>query len=165
MYWRLTRKQYRASTNERNRRAFRRLIGSGAPTGIIAYDRSGPIGWCSVAPRSQFKSLAESRNLGPIDDAPAWSITCFYISRRSRSSGLARRLLIEAVAYARKRGARLVEGYPLDVKGRNISSSSLWHGALSTFEAAGFHVAARRVPGKPIVRRSLRVLSRKGSQS
>jgi GNAT superfamily N-acetyltransferase len=156
MFWRLTREQYRTSTNERNRRAFRRLVESGAPTGIIAYDASGPIGWCSVAPRGQFKSLATSKNFGPVDDAPAWSITCFYIAPRARRTGLARRLLIEALAYARKRGAELVEGYPVEVKGTKVSSGHLWHGSLSMFETAGFREVARRLADRPIVRRRLR---------
>jgi GNAT superfamily N-acetyltransferase len=156
MYWRLTRPQYRDSNNEGNRRAFRRLVGTGALTGIIAYDNSGPIGWCSIAPRSQFKSLATSKNFGPVDDAPTWSITCFYIAARARRKGLGRKLLSEALTYARKRGAKLVEGYPVDAAARKTSSGLLWHGVLSTFEAAGFREVARRLPSRPIVRRRLR---------
>ncbi len=53
--------------------------------------------------------------------------------------------------YAARRGARLIEGYPIDPR-RAISNMEGYHGLVSTFRAAGFREAARRSPIRPIMR-------------
>ena len=70
--------------------------------------------------------------------------------------GLARVLLDGAVRLARESGARVVEGYPVDVSAKaRTSSAELYHGPLSTFIAAGFREVARPRPPRPVVRLEL----------
>jgi ribosomal protein S18 acetylase RimI-like enzyme len=64
---------------------------------------------------------------------------------------VARALLAGAIAYARKRGAALLEAYPVD-KPRRSNDDSMWFGAKSMYDAAGFIEVARRKPNRPIVR-------------
>ena len=53
-------------------------------------------------------------------------------------------------------GRGLVEGYPVDLARRpTVSSAELYHGALSTFTAAGFVEVGRTSPAHPVVRRRL----------
>jgi hypothetical protein len=44
-----------------------------------------------------------------------------------------------------------VEAYPVDAAVGQPSPNRLWHGALSTFERAGFRVVARPRPDTAIV--------------
>jgi len=54
--------------------------------------------------------------MAPIDDKPVWSVTCFFVARQYRRQGLMVALLKEAIQYAAKRGAKILEGYPSEVK-------------------------------------------------
>jgi len=54
------------------------------------------------------------------------------------------------------RGGRLVEGYPIDARGKTYAPAFAWHGLVETFQAAGFSEVARRSPTRPIMRRALR---------
>jgi ribosomal protein S18 acetylase RimI-like enzyme len=87
----------------------------------------------------------------PVDDQPVWSIICFVVPAAFRGQGVARALLDGAVAYARKRGVRWLEAYPVDRSDR-ASDESMWFGAKSMYDAAGFEEVARRKPHRPIVR-------------
>lgn len=105
-------------------------VRSGVPVGILGYVDSEPVAWCSVAPRHTFRTLVSDGS----PDEGVWAITCFYVPRRLRGTGLAGRMLAAAVRHARDSGARLIEGYPVDP-----DSPSYKHmGRVSMFEKAGF---------------------------
>jgi GNAT superfamily N-acetyltransferase len=70
-----------------------------------------------------------------VDDAPVWSVVCFFIDRRVRRQGLTLGLLKAAVEYARSQGAEIVEGYPVEPGSRLYT----YMGSPSTFRRAGFH--------------------------
>jgi len=159
MWPRFASAQMRQRSNEANRRALRRLVNSGEPPGILAYRDGRPVGWCAFAPRGEYRRLATSRVLRPVDDKPVWSIICFFIARGVRRAGLTGALLRAALEHVRKRGARIAEAYPVDVRAR-MSSSALWHGIASTFFRNGFKEVVRRSADRPIVRRQLRVAPR-----
>ena len=143
----------RGTTRARsNRAALRRLVDSGEPPGLIAYRGRTPVGWVSLGPREAFARLKRSPVMKPVDDRPVWSIVCFVVPAEYRGQGVARALLQGAIAYAHERGARLLEAYPVDRAGRS-SADSMWFGAKSMYDAAGFEEVARRKPQRPIVRR------------
>jgi len=151
MWWRLPRAEYEAGRGERNRRALRRIVASDTAPGVLAYAGKEPVGWCAVEPRSAYPRLARARTLKPVDDAPVWSITCFFVARRWRGKGVARALALAAVEHARSRGARLVEAYPVDPRGE-LADAFAYTGLASTFLRAGFREVARRSRTRPIVR-------------
>ena len=70
-----------------------------------------------------------------------WSIACFFIVRRLRGTGIMKRMIAAAVSHARKRGAKVVEAYPVDAD----SPSYRFMGFVPVFEEAGF---ARSRPGR-----------------
>jgi GNAT superfamily N-acetyltransferase len=86
------------------------------------------------------------------DEAGVWSIVCFYIDRRHRGRGVASALLEGAVEHARKKGARIVEGYPIDSSVRKVPNAEGYYGFQSMFEAAGFEEVVRRSPSRPVMR-------------
>jgi len=51
-----------------------------------------------------------------------------------------------------QRGAKIVEGYPQELD-EKLPAAFVWTGVYPSFEKAGFTVAARRTPKKPIMRR------------
>ncbi len=87
----------------------------------------------------------------PQNDPDAWAITCYVVRREFRRQGLNELLLEAAVDHARDHGARIVEGYPIDLAAKSVSDNDLFHGALSTFEAAGFIEVAGGSESRPIV--------------
>lgn len=152
MWFRISSSEFRARHGEHNRRALRRLVGGATAPGVIAYQRGQPVGWCAVAPRDQYPRILRSRPLAPVDDRPAWAVTCFYIAPALRSAGVSRPLLEGAVKLARRHGARLIEGYPIDPVTRQITNSEAYHGLESTFRSCGFREVERRSPNRPIMR-------------
>ena len=156
MAWRLPPAKWKAGKGAKNRRALKRLVASGRPPGVLAYDGPTPIGWCAVAPRAEYGHLARSRVLAPVDGQPVWSVSCLFVLKPYRRQGLSARLIDAAVAFAQRRGARIVEGYPVTPHAANAPAPFLWTGTISAFERAGFAVASRRSPGRPVMRRSRR---------
>lgn len=133
---------YRA-TPEENRRldrttrkdGMRARVMAGVPVGLLAYAGDEPVGWCSIAPRPTFARPNTSAVPGAAraDDPSVWSLTCFYVPRRLRGSGLASRLLRAALDYARAQGAAAVEAYPVDPD----SPSYRFGGTRPMFQAVG----------------------------
>jgi len=152
MYWRLRRTQYAEQQGELNRRNMKAIVESGNIPGILAYAGDEPAGWCSIAPREEFSTLARSRVLRPVDDQPVWSVVCFFISRKYRRQGLTVALLKAAVEYARSRDARIVEGYPVDPREGKSPDVFVYTGLLSAFKQAGFTEVLRRSETRPIMR-------------
>ena len=153
MYWRRTAPQYEAGKGDGNRRALRRLAAATPSPGILAYRGGRAVGWCAIAPREATPRLSRSRVLAPVDATPVWSITCLYVERDSRGRGFSVALLEAAVAHARKQGARMVEGYPIDTRGQRQPAAFVWTGLAPAFHRAGFDEVARRSPTRPIMRR------------
>jgi len=151
MTWRLSRADYDRHKGPGNKRTLRRIVASGEPTGILAYQGDEPIGWTAIAPREVYVGLARSRVLKPVDARQVWSVTCFYVHRKHRHRGLSRALLEEAVRYAVLRGAQIIEGYPQDVH-KNLPDAFVWTGLIDTFRAVGFQEVARRSKSRPIMR-------------
>jgi GNAT superfamily N-acetyltransferase len=155
MYPRLKRKDWEAGRGARNRRALKRIVESGQRPGILAFDGRDPVGWCAVAPREAYPALSRSRILKPVDDRPVWSITCLFVLKPYRRQGLSVRLLEEAVAFAGRRGARILEGYPTEPTMEKTPDAFVWTGTPSAFVRAGFGEVLRRSRTRPIMRRVL----------
>jgi GNAT superfamily N-acetyltransferase len=151
MFYRRYRPEFDAGKGASNKRALKRLAASDRPSGVLAYDGRTPVGWCAVAPREDFITLARSRVLRPIDDKPAWAITCFFVARTHRGRGLATALAAEAVHYAARRGASLVEGYPI-VSRTRVPATFAWVGLPEVFAGAGFNEARQASRARRIMR-------------
>jgi ribosomal protein S18 acetylase RimI-like enzyme len=134
-----------------NRAELKALAGSAEPPGLIGYHGSTPVGWVSLGPREAYAKLRRSPVMKAVDGEPVWSIICFVVPSRYRGQGIARALLDGAIAYAKKRGVTLLEAYPVDRHDR-ARDDSMWFGAKSMYDDAGFEEVARRKPGRPIVR-------------
>ena len=139
------------SRAESNRREMKALVDAGEVTGLIAYRGDEPVGWVSLGPRESYQKLQRSPVMKPVDDEPVWSIICFVVPAPHRGQGVAQALLAGAIDYARKRGVKLVEAYPVD-KPERSNDDFMWFGAKSMYDHAGFDEVARRKPARPVVR-------------
>jgi GNAT superfamily N-acetyltransferase len=154
MTWRQSNKDFQKNKGTGNKRAMKKLVESGKPPGILAYSGREPIGWISIAPREQFVRLEGSRVLAPVDEQPVWCVTCFFVRKDFRKQGLTIALLDAASEFARKKGAKILEGYPYELT-KSMPPPFVWTGLSASFDKAGFTVAARRSKTRPIMRRSL----------
>jgi GNAT superfamily N-acetyltransferase len=154
MWWRLQRPEWLRGKGEGNRRAFRRVVADGEVPGLLAYDGGEAVGWVALAPRASYPRLARSRILAPVDDAEVWAVTCFYVARGHRGRGVTRALLAAAERFARERGGRVLEAYPVDAR-KQTADAFMYTGAASTFVASGWKEVARRSPTRPIVRKRM----------
>jgi GNAT superfamily N-acetyltransferase len=156
MAWRLRNKDWIAGKGAKNKRALKKIILAGEKPGILGYKSRQPIAWCAVAPREKYGALQRSRVLKPVDDQPVWSISCFFILKTFRRMGLSTRLLQEAVNFAAKQGASIVEGYPIQPSMQRTPDPFIWTVVPSAFEKAGFKEVARRSKSRPIMRYAIR---------
>jgi len=152
MYWRLKRSEYNKLKGEGNKKAIKKIIMADEVPGILAYDNHEPIGWCAVSPRSKYSALERSRILQPVDDKPVWSVVCFFIAKSYRKKGVTIKLLDAAVKHAKKNGAKIVEGYPVEPKKGEIPDVFAYTGLSEAFLKAGFKEVLRRSETRPIMR-------------
>ena len=155
MLWRLKRSEFEKQKGDRNKAAFKAVVDSGEAPGILAYANGSPIGWCALAPRETYPALERSRVLKRIDDQAVWSIVCLFIARPYRRKGISVELLKAAAEYVRKRGGKIVEGYPVEPRTDEMPDAFAWTGLASAFLQAGFVEHARRSEPRPIMRRSV----------
>lgn len=127
--------------------------GSGATSGLVAYLGDEPVGWCAVEPRTAYGGLArscrvpwEGRAEDKSDDS-VWAVTCLLTRVGFRKRGVSRALARAAVQFARDRGARAFEGYPM-AKVDGVLLEELHVGLRSVFADAGFPEV-----GRPTLRR------------
>jgi GNAT superfamily N-acetyltransferase len=144
--WCMSYRDSRVSNAERPKYMARECETAPGP-GVLAYVDGKVAGWCSVAPRSTYRRLMNSRTIPFLDEREVWSIVCFVVRAGYRKRGLMHVLLDGAVEHARKHGAEVVEGYPAQLLadgpgGDRIDVISGYVGTTDLFEAHGFERAA-----------------------
>lgn len=121
-------------------------------TGLVAYLGDTPVGWCAVEPRPAYEGLLRVYRLPwegrdeDRQDPSVWSVTCVFVRAGHRRRGIAYALAAAAVDFARARGARALEAYPMRSEAGEISWDEIHVGPESIFAAAGLAEVTR--PGK-----------------
>lgn len=151
-YWRVQAGEFEAGKGEANREALRRQVRGGETPGLLAYLGGEGAGWCAVGPRERYPRLARSRILRPVDAEPVWSVVCLFVARSHRRKGVSVALLRGATEWAAARGARVVEGYPVEPREGRMPDAFAWTGTAAAFRKAGFREVARRSETRPIMR-------------
>lgn len=155
MFWRLRRRDFRAMAPDERKRALRAWVRSGAEPGLVAYRAGEPVAWCALAPRDEYAALTASPKLKPVGDtAGVWSITCYYVPREHRRTGLMTVLLEAAAHQARRKGGRVLEGYP--VIADSLTGCMGYTGLVPAYKKAGFRVVARPSRSMRVMQKALR---------
>jgi len=152
MSWRLKKSEFEKQKGDENKNSMKCLVEQDKTVGVLAYIEGKPIGWCAVAPRSEYIRLNYSRVLKKIDDEPVWSITCIFISKEYRRKGISTELIKAAINYCKQNGVEIVEAYPTVPYENKVPDAFLWTGIPVSFEEAGFVVAEKRSKWKLMMR-------------
>ena len=133
---------------------------SGTTSGLVAYlDDGEPVGWCAVEPRTAYTGLVRSSRVpwsGRAEDKAddsVWAVTCLFTRAGFRRRGISRALARAAVAFARERGARAIEAYPMTTKDAILEE--LHVGTEGVFAVAGFTAVTRPTPRRVVMRLDL----------
>jgi GNAT superfamily N-acetyltransferase len=143
MWWRLPMggATWERAKGEPNRRALRRLVERGEVHALLALDGERTVGWCALGPRGDFPRAERIKAIRGTWDERTWSVTCFYVPAGQRGRGVATALLRAAIELARRRGAGVLEGYPVRSsrgEGCAIPAAFAWTGVVAMFEREGF---------------------------
>jgi GNAT superfamily N-acetyltransferase len=129
---------------------------SDTTSGLVGYLDGEPVGWCAVEPRTAFIGLVrnarvpwEGREENKADDT-VWAVTCLFTRAGFRKRGVSRALARAAVDFARERGARALEAYPMTTK--DVIVEELHVGTESVFADAGFAEVSRPTLRRVVVR-------------
>ena len=128
-------------------------------SGLVAYRNEVPVGWCAVEPRTGYAGLLRVFRT-PWDgrhedktDATIWAVTCVFARAGYRRQGISYALAVAAVAFARERGARALEAYPmLTQPGEQITWGEMLVGSRSIYAAAGMSEVSRPSPRRAVMR-------------
>ena len=132
---------------------------SDTTSGLVAYLDGEPVGWCAVEPRTAYPRLLlktrvawAGRAEDKTDDS-VWAVTCFVTRTGFRRRGISDALARATVDFARERGARALEGYPMNMEPRQeILAVELHVGTRSRFAAAGFTEVSRPTLRRVVMR-------------
>jgi GNAT superfamily N-acetyltransferase len=143
------------ASSSSNKQQLHALVRSGVVPGLVGYADGSPVGWISLGPREDYPKLERSRVMKAVDGTPVWSIVCTYVAKTHRGKGYQHKLLAGAIDYARERGVRTLEAYPVD-KPERSHNDFMFFGSRSLYERAGFREVVRRSPTRLVMRRGLR---------
>ena len=155
---------WRDSTQQERTEMLREQTACGQPdavttSGFVAYVDGEPAGWVAVEPRTAYpklRTLAASRGAAGTedkDDDGVWAVTCFAVRKGYRGRGLTYPLAEATIDFARERGARALEAYPMITQpGREITWGELHVGARQVFEDAGFTEVSHPTPRRVVMR-------------
>ena len=121
-------------------RAFKqRMVEEGIAHAALVFEGDDAIAWCEYGTPAELPRIYYRKEYEPgVVEPPAYRITCFFVDRDHRRSGVSRAALDGAVRLIAAAGGGLVESFPQDTAGKKISASFLFNGTRSLFEAAGF---------------------------
>jgi GNAT superfamily N-acetyltransferase len=129
---------------------------SDVTSGLVAYLDGEPVGWCAVEPRTAYEGLVRNHRVpweGRAEDKTdnsVWAVTCLFTRAGFRKRGISRALARAAVDFARVRGARAIEGYPMTTK--NVIAEELHVGTEGVFADAGLAEVSRPTLRRVVMR-------------
>lgn len=146
------------SDRPHNKATFKGCLDEGRTPGLIGYRVGQPVGWVAVAPRWEHPRLERSGQYGPLaGDRDVYAITCFYVDRDHRGTGVSSALLDGAIQFARDAGASALDAFPkIDLPAharasRRAEEDESFMGRMASYQSRGFHVV--RDTGKRAVMR------------
>ena len=130
--------------------------GSDSTSGLVAYLNGEPVGWCAVEPRIAYEGLVRNARV-PWEgreedktDGSIWAVTCLFTRAGFRKRGVSRALARAAVDFARERGARAIEAYPMTTK--DVIAEELHVGTEGVLAEAGFAEVSRPTLRRVVMR-------------
>ncbi len=131
-----------------------RLVEEGVAHAALVFDGDVAIAWCEYGSPAELPGIYHRKEYDAGESTPApWRITCFFVDRDHRRSGVAREALDGALALIAQAGGGEVVSFPNVVpEGTRTSSSFLHNGTRAMFEKAGFTFERRLGKNKTVMR-------------
>ena len=132
-------------------------VRAGTAHAALVFDGEECLGWCQFGAPDELpriKNLRAYRD-GPTE-LPTWRITCFFVDRDHRRSGVAREALDGALDLIAQAGGGEVVSFPNELEpGKRTSSSFLHNGTRAMFEKAGFTFERHIGKSKTVMRKTI----------
>jgi GNAT superfamily N-acetyltransferase len=134
----------RTKTVAQNRAEKECRVREGRAHAALVYDGATCVGWCQFGPPDELPRIKHRRvYLEGLATLPEWRITCFFVDKTHRGTGVASAALKGALQEIARLGGGTVESYPEGVEGRSVAASFLHNGTVSMFERQGFERTRR----------------------
>jgi GNAT superfamily N-acetyltransferase len=112
-------------------------VRAGTTHAALVFNGEDCVGWCQFGAPDEVPRIKNRREYDKeLGDLPDWRIACNFVGKGHRRQGVATAGLAGALELIAALGGGRVEGYPEPAEA--VPAGFLFHGALSTFEKAGF---------------------------
>jgi ribosomal protein S18 acetylase RimI-like enzyme len=163
MYYQRPRPVGKGSSTEEwkkiNRKDKEALVRQGRSHAILVYSDEAPVGWCQYGARDELPRIDAGRGYRKIrpvvGDERLWRITCFFVDREYRSSGVAKIALHAALESIRNQGGGIVEAYPVVSKKMAAVPEWRWFGTPNMFRRERFKPVAPLGTSGLLMRRTI----------
>jgi GNAT superfamily N-acetyltransferase len=124
---------------EDNRALKQRLVTEGRAHAALVFDGEEAVGWCEYGVPAELPNINHRKEYeAGVVTPPDYRLTCFFIDRRYRRQGVAAVALRGALDLIARAGGGVVEAYPQDTSGKQITASFLYSATRTLFDQAGF---------------------------
>jgi GNAT superfamily N-acetyltransferase len=126
-------------TAQSNRALKERLVSERHAHAALVYDGDLAVAWCQYGSPAELPNIKHRKEYeASLGRLPDYRLTCFFVDRKYRRTGVAGVALAGAVQLIGQAGGGVVEAYPQDTGGQKTSASFLYSATRSLFEQAGF---------------------------
>ena len=126
-------------TAEGSRALKERLVNEGRAHAALVFDGDAAVAWCQYGSPDELPNIKYRKDYeAGLGELPAYRLTCFFVDRDYRRTGVAAVALEGALDLIAQAGGGVVETYPQDTQGKKTSASFLHNATRSLFERAGF---------------------------
>ena len=139
-----------------------RLVQEGAAHAALVFDGDAAIAWCEYGSPDELPRIYHRKQYDAGEAHPApWRITCFFVDRDHRRSGVAYEALEGALQLIANAGGGEVVSFPNELApGTKTSSSFLHNGTRAMFEQAGFTFERHIGKSKTVMRKKIAAAGR-----
>ena len=134
-----------------------RLVHEGIAHAALVFKGDAAIAWCQYGSPEELPNIYHRKQYDAGETNPApWRITCFFVDRDHRRSGVAYEALGGALSLIAEAGGGEVVSFPNElVPGKKTSSSFLHNGTRAMFEQAGFTFERHIGKSKTVMRKTV----------
>jgi len=130
---------------EGNRERKERLVSEGRAHAALVFDGDAAVAWCEYGTPEELPNIYHRKEYeAGRGNLPDYRLTCLFVDKSYRRMGVAGIALRGALDLIARAGGGVVEAYPQDTAGREVSPSFLYNGTRSLFEQAGFGYDRRK---------------------
>ena len=134
-----------------------RLVHEGVAHAALVFDGDDAIAWCQFGSPEELPNIYHRKQYDAGEPNPGpWRITCFFVDRDHRRSGVAYEALEGALQLIASAGGGEVVSFPNELpEGKRTSSSFLHNGTRAMFEKAGFTFERHIGKSKTVMRKMI----------